>query len=135
MNRVLHNRGSTNSEMNIKDYGDPMLYNYTSTNQKNLNEMKNIRKSSQNSISNQVFHVKPCDGEQLKSISSSNSYLAGGSNIHSEWTKLVQTASKAYEDAQRSLNTSELISPGPKTGCNYISTQEIIENNPDLIKG
>lgn len=53
-----------------------------------------------------------------------------GPNTNMEWANLVRTASKAFENAHRNTDSADVKHPKPAiTSNNYISTNEIIENN------
>jgi len=97
-----------------------------------INKVKKSRKSSQILISR----------SQENEIDALGS-MSGSVNTNYEWTKLVQSATNAYDEAMRGLGSCSMSSSmitGNKevrqnSSRNYISTKEIIENKPDIFKG
>ncbi len=102
----------------------------------NHDDMKRTRKSSQMLMSRSQEN-------EIEFLGGSGS-MSGSVSTNYEWTKLVQSATNAYDEAMKGVASSGMLSTSVIGGNqdmkhnssrNYISTREIIENKPDIFKG
>lgn len=102
----------------------------------NHDDLKRTRKSSQMLMSRSQEN-------EIEFLGGSGS-MSGSVSTNYEWTKLVQSATNAYDEAMKGVASSGMLSTSVIGGNqdmkhnssrNYISTREIIENKPDIFKG